>query len=121
MEYDLSDQDTWCKLCNDSAVEDDRHFLCGCPNVPYKNMRRDWYAGVKNEMQKMISLYDAREKAGKVQTENENISNPWFPQQEMIKSYLENKWGYLKRAGCIAGRKGLSTKLAVQVANTMTI
>ena len=53
MEYDMSDKDTWCKLCNNNAVEDGRHFLCGCPNVFYKNIRRNWYAGVKKKIQGM--------------------------------------------------------------------
>ena len=49
----MSNKDTWCKLCNNNAVEDDRHFLCVCPDVSYKNIRRNWYAGVKKKMQGM--------------------------------------------------------------------
>merc|ERR1711965_936302 len=59
-EYDLSDQDTWCKLCKDNAVEDGRHFLCACPNESYRNIRRHWYAGVKNKMQSIsLGMKDA--------------------------------------------------------------
>ena len=49
----MSNKDTWCKLCNDNALEDGRHFLCGCLNVSYKNIQRNWYAGVKKKMQGM--------------------------------------------------------------------
>ena len=54
MKYDLSDQDKWYRFCNDSAVGDGRHFLCGCPSVPYKNIRRNWCAGVKNKSKEFL-------------------------------------------------------------------
>ena len=50
MEYDMSNKETRCKFCNNNAVEDGRHFLCGCPKVSYKNIRRNRYAGLKNKM-----------------------------------------------------------------------
>ena len=47
MEYLKDDEKAWCKMCDEKAVEDTRHYMCACANVHYKEVRKTWYAKIK--------------------------------------------------------------------------
>jgi len=53
MEYLKDDEKAWCKICDEKAVEDTRHYMCACANVHYKEVRKTWYAKVKAKVTDM--------------------------------------------------------------------
>ena len=47
MEYLNDDEKEWCKMRDENAVEDSRHYICVCPNANFTEVKKAGHAKIK--------------------------------------------------------------------------